>query len=136
MSLTPFFADGGATVAIVVVVVVAGIGLYFLLRNSHRIVLRPSATSIPLYQSITVAAALEEKSWAFGDYKSIDASFVVRVGAGGYLSPQPMSGTTTAATPATITVTGTAVGTDTLTVAFDLRGSAAGSATVTLNVIG
>jgi hypothetical protein len=109
-------ATGSGVVVIAAVVVVVGIGAYFLLKHYCRLVVTAPPATIAIYTSASITATLQRKSWALGTWTNVvPASYSA---SGGSYAGAAATGTpTTAAAPsATVTITGAAVGTDTITI--------------------
>jgi hypothetical protein len=126
MNILPLLALAqGAVIVIIVVVVAIGYLIYWLTDESYRLTITPSATTMIHNQSVTVTVDFEERTWRFGDWTAVGATFGTKVNAlTAVLAPVPATAVTTAAAPRfTIRVTGTNPGTDTLQVTATMVGS-------------
>ncbi|MBI4625120.1 MAG: hypothetical protein HY736_18110 [Verrucomicrobia bacterium] len=120
-------ADDALIIIIIVVVVVGGGLLAWLSSTSYRLVLTPSATTMPQNRNVTVTVTFQQRNWRLGAWSNAAATIATRVNSvTAVLGPSPQTGATTAAAPTlTITVTGTNPGSDTLIVTATVTGGTA-----------
>ena len=121
-------------VLIVVVVVLVGILGYFLLKSYYQLAIAPGSASIQVDQTAAFAATLSRKSWAFGSYSPVAATFTVKSGNALVASPVATTVVSTEAAPSgAISINGVTAGTATIGIsASDGKGNAGASVTVTV----
>jgi len=108
--------SGTGIVVIAGGVILIGVGAYLLLKGYCRLVLSANTVNVALYGTVSVTATLEYKSWAFGTWTPVPATFTISISgtASGTVAGGPA---TTAASPAaTVNISGAALGPGTVTV--------------------
>ena len=109
-------ATGTGVVILAAVVVVVGVGLYFLFKHYCRLVVTAPPASIAIFTSASITATLQRKSWLGGTWTTVVPATYTASGGAQAAAAVTGSPTTAAAPSATVTITGAAVGTDTITI--------------------